>query len=834
MAQPIWNTNAGSIGTFPTAIAVIPVQLSATPVLPATSLTYAIISGNIPNGLIFNEDGLITGTPEVVSENTQSMFVVRATDNLQNIRDRTFSITVTGAETPKFTTPSGTIISENDSVWVEYPILYTNVVENNPVFIRVSQGTLPPGLEVNEYGLIRGYAQPPITNVNLPTIETVVTASNANVLTCFTTTGFTPGRPVTFAGIILEGINPSTTYYVRDIFSNGTSFTISVLPGGDVFPITDSVGYMDATLPTVTRGQPTTRTYSFTLELASPLGNDSETYSITVINQNAPSNLGGPGRPANSRVPTIYNTRPPTYNIENDDINYDYYSLPANSQGRTYPITSPAFIGKYKSDNEFTFKVLGHDFDDSIVRYIFSPLPLGLYGDPITGWISGVPIIGDNSISDYGFGVSVYKEANPSIATPFFNFSFIIQNDIEGVVIWKTSDQLNSISNGTVSVEKVEAISDVALKYRLVSGNLPPNLILLETGEISGTVSYQPDTFFLPPGSTQDFAFTVEAYSELFPVIKSHKTFTWSVNINNGQPTDTLYIKCSPSVRDRILLASLLNNSQIFPEEYLYRPTDPNFGKASNVVYAHAYGIYANNLDNYVAAVTKNHYWRQITLGEIKTAIARNEQGEVIYEVVYSEIVDNLVNPDNDSISKEIYWPRPIPLSLGPWYTSIEDIFTSYELPNYYTSLTPGEARVLYPNSLPNMREQVGDVLGQLYNTDIYPKWMTSQQRNGSSTGFVPAWVICYTKPGFSEIVKNNIQTQWIDEIDRPYTLNLINFKIDRFTVDKSTTYNYDTTLSPPAWTGLPSADPVPNPKDSKDFYVLFPRQTILPDRTQY
>ena len=132
------------------------------------------------------------------------------------------------------------------------------------------------------------------------------------------------------------------------------------------------------------------------------------------------------------------------------------------------------------------------------------------------------------------------------------------------------------------------------------------------------------------------------------------------------------------------------------------------------------------------------------------------------------------------------------------------------------------------------MRQQVGDVLGQEFNSNLLPKWMTSQQLNGSTTGFVPAWVICYTKPGFAETIKNNINTLWVDPLDNPYTLNTINFKIDRFTVDKSTTFNYDNNLSPPAWTGLPSASPTPDPLDSKNFYVLFPRQTILPDETQY
>jgi hypothetical protein len=268
----------------------------------------------------------------------------------------------------------------------------------------------------------------------------------------------------------------------------------------------------------------------------------------------------------------------------------------------------------------------------------------------------------------------------------------------------------------------------------------------------------------------------------------------------------------------------------------LYRPDDVYFGKSTSVIYQHAFGIYASDIDQYIASVTRNHYWRNITLGELKTAVAKNDAGEIIYEVVYSEVVDNLVNPQGVSVPSQIFWPRPIDLNLGPWYTSVTDIFTSYIFgentvmgtKEFYTSLTPGFARILYPNSLFNMRNRVASVLGQEYNSKLLPLWMTSQQENGNTLGYTQAWVICYTKPGFANTVKANIDNQW------PHTLNQINFKIDRFTVDKSATYDYDNKLNPPAWTGLPSAQPVPDPLDSKDFYVLFPRQTILPDETQY
>jgi len=112
---------------------------------------------------------------------------------------------------------------------------------------------------------------------------------------------------------------------------------------------------------------------------------------------------------------------------------------------------------------------------------------------------------------------------------------------------------------------------------------------------------------------------------------------------------------------------------------------------------------------------------------------------------------------------------------------------------------------------------------------------MTSQQLNGSTLGYTPAWVIAFTKPGYADTIKSNIENNWKNTItDTSYTLNTINFTIDRFTVDKSITFNYDKNVSPPSWTGLPSASPTPNPLDSKDFYVLFPSKTILPDRTQY
>ena len=291
MSQPAWNTPAGSLGSYLSLQEIIPIQLSASAVLPAVTVTYAIISGSLPPGLNITEDGIIYGIPSIAPTNTVSNFVIRVTDNLQNIRDRTFSLTVSGVEGPTFTTPAGTLFSQNDSIWVEYPIQYNNPIPENKVSIRLQQGLLPPGLEINEFGVIRGYPSPPTVNVNLPRVNTAAVATSSNVITCFSTAGFTVGRPIIFTGTSFGGITTGATYFVREISPDGTNFTVSTSSGGPEANFTDAVGYMNVVLPSVTQGQPTIRTYSFALILESLLGSDTQSYSITIANQQAPSSI---------------------------------------------------------------------------------------------------------------------------------------------------------------------------------------------------------------------------------------------------------------------------------------------------------------------------------------------------------------------------------------------------------------------------------------------------------------------------------------------------------------------------------------------------------------
>jgi hypothetical protein len=815
------------LGTFPSLLPAT-FQLSASAQSPASSISYALLCGVLPPGLSLDQDGLITGTPTLVTLATTSTFTVRVTDNLNNLRDRTFSMVVSGAAIPNFTTPGGSLLSVQDSIWVEIPIQYSNPDVNNTVIISLKEGLLPSGLEINESGIIRGYPNPPILNITFPLIATSasLTTASTSIITCLSTTGFALGRIVLFSGTTFGTISSTTTYYVKSII-NSTEFTVSTTQNGPTYLVTDAAGYMIVTLPTTSVGQPTIRTSSFTLKLESALGTAVAGYQLTVINQNTPVSQGGPGKIPNSRSPVILNTRPTTFNILPTNEYYGYYfTPPKESSTLTTPSATSTFIGTAQSDNYFAFKIIGKDFDNSVITYSYSGLPSGIIGNTTTGWITGTPILGSTGINQYNFSVAVLKG---SFISEYVEFSYKISNGLDGIVTWITPADMGTIYNGTISTLNVLATAQVELYYNIVSGSLPPNLELLFNGEITGYVADQPTTQVLTLNETTDFTFTIRAYSPDHPLLNSNKTFTITVLQQYTQPTDILYINATPSITDRNIINSLLTNTTLIPTIDLYRATDIYFGKATSVVYEHLYGVFSSDLDEYIAAVTQNHYWRNITLGELKTAVAKNSAGTIIYEVVYSEIIDNLINPSGVSVSSEIYWPTPINLFQGSWYTSVDDIYTSYVNifgQEYYTSLTPGSATVLYPNSLINMRNRVSAVLGQQYDSSLLPLWMTSQQADGNTLGYTQAWVICYTKPGKAITIKNNINDNWA------YKLNQINFNIDRFTVDKSTTYNYDKTTNPPTWTGLPSATPVPDPLNSKNFHVLFPHKTILPNES--
>jgi hypothetical protein len=400
-----------------------------------------------------------------------------------------------------------------------------------------------------------------------------------------------------------------------------------------------------------------------------------------------------------------------------------------------------------------------------------------------------------------------------------------VSNEITEDITWVTDSDLGTILNGTTNALSIKATSMLSLSYKVVSGTLPRNLELDSIGEIIGKVSQQPLDRVLNEGDITEYNFVVEAYSPSYPIFKKQKSFTLKVEQYYSTPFETIYLKAAPDIAGKKLINSLLTNNNLIPTEHVYRPNDLYYGKAKDVRIVQSYGVKVSTLLEYSAAIQQSHYWRKITLGSIETAIATDNNGTILYEVVYSRVVDDLANSSGTSVSNKLFWPRPINLRLNAHTINNTDILTSSN--SISTTSTPSTINYLYPASLENMRNQLNGAITQSSDSRLLPKWMTTQQANSNTLGFVQAWIICYTKPGKAKVVKDLIDTKW------DHKLNEIDLTIDRYYVDRSSSYNWNTNLAVPAWTGLPSSTPVPDPIDKYDFSVLFPRKTILPDNSQ-
>jgi len=336
--------------------------------------------------------------------------------------------------------------------------------------------------------------------------------------------------------------------------------------------------------------------------------------------------------------------------------------------------------------------------------------------------------------------------------------------EVESIQINNGGTGYSNINKPTIAIGAPVGASAVPAVAGLVtvSGGAIAEVLLSENG--NGYTSVPTVTVTQGFGGSGANLTAVMAATGSQDVISVFRTFSIKVIREYNRPYQNLYVRAMPPPNDRALIRSLLDNEEIFPPEYLYRSDDPNFGKSRQVTYAHAFGLAPDTLDRYVSSLYENHYWKNLILGEIATAQAVDPvTGEVVYEVVYSKIIDNLVNVDGQSVNKIVTLPYAI---VDPADGST--IITS-----------------VYPNSLVNMRNQVIDVVGQI--STRLPLWMTSKQTNGRVLGFTPAWVIAYVNPGRAKEVAYFIQTYFAQQ------LNSVDFKVDRYILDRMLSKNWDT-----------------------------------------
>jgi hypothetical protein len=883
MAQPIWITPAGNLGVIPEGVFY---QLNLEASNPDGGVVFSLIAGSLPEGIQLNANGAIVGVPVAVarlqgvplevSRDVTSKFTVRAAslDVPPRVRDRTFEITITGDDTPEFTTPAGSLGSFYDSDRLDIQIGYTDTDPADTVTVRLVGGELPGGITVSPTGLISGYIEPAVNIDRLPgyDLTPIYTLPYDFIVSAIS-------KNYQFTLEVTDGRNSSLRTFEFFVYDRG-----SLTADNTVITADNTVVTADETTerrPFIINSSPSNlgtvrgdNYYAYQF-----IGNDFDTPSLRYaisVNQ-------GSGLPPGLSLDPVtgwYYGYVPDQGITEVDYSFNIVTYQADFVGTPLVCSATEF-----GTNRITC---------ASTEQIGSGQPIVFTGTAFGGIVAAPTKVYYvlSVVNDTQFTVtdrlgsttpatlttaSGTMSANLVVASDPYPYTIAISGAVDAEVTWLTDADLGTIDNGDTSLLRVEAVNRGGreLTYRLRSGafnELPQGLELLPTGEISGRVSF--NTFAVDLGATtfdqntttwdSRFTFTVNAYAQdteqilfnvesvrvvnggigysdsslpviefstpvgasalpaqagnvtvvggsitsvdvassgagytapptititegfggtganLVPVMRAtgvrdvvsvFKTFTVRVRRAYNKPYQNLEVQAMPPANDRELIAELLDNDNIFVPEYIFRPTDPYFGKADRVVYQHAFGLSPDTQDRYVESLYLNHYWKNLVLGSIETAQALDADGNVVYEVVYSRVVDNLVNNQNESVGKIVNLAYPITDPLGQQLLQV------------------------YPNSLDNMRDQVIDVVGQISNK--LPLWMTSKQADGRVLGFTPAWVMCYVKPGRARQIAYYIATQFSQQ------LNLVDFKVDRYILDAELSRNWNPATQ--RWTPTPT-----------------------------
>lgn len=682
MAAPIWLTPAGVLSSIPESV-YYENQLDSYN-QAGGSLTYRIISGNLPSGLTLSSTGLISGIPSAVTEISSYTFTIRVTNNENKVADRSFSISVGGLIPPVISPESGSLGSYLDGQYIDIQITSTEPVGNLIPVFSLATGSLPPGLTLTESGRLYGYITP------------------------------------------------------------ATDVTDGVLSGYDS-------AFFDQYPFNVDRSTNVSRNYQFSVKVDDGAKIDINTFTMFVY---ARTNLtadnfiaeNDPSRSANSNI-----------------ISADSIILTADIDKVYNPIllTEEGIIANVRQNTLFQYKFDALDYDDADLTFHANAalLPTGLSLNATSGWVTGVVPYGPLGSVAYPFTVNVTKEVGGiTYTSDTKNYRIKVLGQIDDTVNWISPSSLGSIYNGSISDFSIEAStpSNRVLNYRLVTssiGGLPIGLSLLSDGTISGRVSFQTDS------AEKEYSFTVAAF-DINNLVYDEKTFTITVVKRDQTPYENLYIQALPNRAQRNYFNDIISNTDIFPTTSIYRFNDPWFGKNTLRRSLFMTGLNPLEVAEYVDAMTKNHYWKTLNFGEVKTAQALDENFNVKYEVVYLELIDRSVNKEG----------------LGP---------------NISVGLPANSAGVstIYPNSFPNMVERIAEGVGY-ENRSILPDWMTSRQPDGRVLGFTRALVLCYAKPGKSAEIAYRVK-QVEDQ-----------FKLIDFTIDR---YEWDSILSN-SWVKTPEA----------------------------
>ena len=345
-------------------------------------------------------------------------------------------------------------------------------------------------------------------------------------------------------------------------------------------------------------------------------------------------------------------------------------------------------------------------------------------------------------------------------------FSLTILGEITSSIQFTGPSNLGTLIPGQDSELYIQAVNtntNYTIEYELVGGKLPPGLTLNSDGTVQGRPAYKKQTYLdlatdglnsitFDGGLTsidKAWKFTVRA-SDVYRLSATDREFSIYVNEDSLLEYTRFYVKPYMSKAKRATYQNFITDPIIFDPVLIYRPYDPAFGVQHSIKMIIETGIEKVDINLYATAMQQYFQRKQFYFGEVKSIMAQDSAGNNIYELIYAEIVDNLM------------------------------VDKSTSAPVSYTY--DGQSHTYYPSAVSSWQYQFEtlDVEGTTISVDerLQPKYMTTLQADtGIPLGFVKAVPICYTIPGGGAKILSRIKSNGID-------LNQFNFDIDRIIIE--------------------------------------------------
>jgi hypothetical protein len=798
-----WITAAGSLGVLEERLTVsIPISAESDIGL----VQYKIIAGQLPRGLRL-EGSNIVGSPTEVVKFTESRFVIRASDS-NDIEDRTFSISINGADEPIWITPGGFLKvgqGENyfilDNAYVDFQLdsYDPDVVAGDTLeyYLSPTGGELPPGLTLSRDGRIFGFTDPIFSVEISPGANGSYDAQNYDLLPLDIAEARSNGFDSYFYDNVLYDYNEPSQSPRR--ISRFYSFVIVVTDGLNesrrlfqIYVVTDEFLKADNTIVQVD-------TNVFRAD------NTSNRVPLWITE----SNLGK--RRANNYI-TIYLD---VYDPPSLSGLITYQLLPENPDG------SPSILPSGMALDTFTGEIAGRVPYQPAVSKIFQftiralslPPDLSNGNYPYRGeWRTGIVYQINDTIEYLGLiyiSRQIHRNQIPLNNDNFWllatsnsdkTFSIDIIGEIESSISWISDRDLGEIKTNQPSRLFVEASSQLyggRVTYELVGGVLPPGLSLLSTGSIEGKVRQFADSdnlgltrFFDRDSSGEDSSTFSRSFTTTFDgnttsfdrefkfnikakdganFAESIKEFVVKVIADTTKTFANIYIKSFQSKSKRLSWFDFITNSNIFVPEDIYRFGDTNFGIQTEMKVLVFAGIESVQAVKYVQAMSRNHYNKRLNFGDVKFAVAKNPLSqEIEYEAVYVDIVDEL-EKNGASVKQTVELSDRINSRV---LVSYDAISVDSDVP----LVSDRDHQRIFPNSFKNMRARIKDVGDR--DREFLPLWMRSIQDEARfEPGYTKALILCYTKPGRSQGLISRIKFSGFD-------FKSIDFEADRYVID--------------------------------------------------